>query len=145
MSCAGHLSRRQLIFPICLQRSLFQIQTKGFSAEWYLHSAYHLLLWKGLNFKCDLFDALFIKHCLKHKASTKSKNIRSFANQSAALQLWILCQLFGCKSCKSLYCRKQREERRASLRVPGRSSSPRCLTPSWGEGLDLLSVYTNFN
>jgi len=42
--------------------------------------------------------------------------------------------------------RKQREERRASLRVPGRSSSPKCqLTPSWGEGLDLLSVYSNFN
>jgi len=41
--------------------------------------------------------------------------------------------------------RKQREERRASLRVPSRSSSPKNLTPSWGEGLDLLSIYSNFN
>ena len=31
------------------------------------------------------------------------------------------------------------------IRVSGRSPSPKCLTPSWGEGLDLLSVYNSFN
>ena len=43
--------------------------------------------------------------------------------------------------------RKQREERRASLRVPRRGSAARAGAgggTSWGEGLDLLAVYSNF-